>query len=167
MVKVNDSPRQNPAYGNLNFLGFVPKYILSMKNMMLLLLLLPFILLAQAQEPLTSEPVPQRQEFDIRCVDSLDYGQSLVYSRRNGVPLAYILSEIHTQSTTGNLRQYSSEIISYMIDVVLIVYNEPEVDTADGAFASLRKIETMCLKFIEPEEEPEVDNRLASESIST
>ena len=115
--------------------------------MMLLLLLLPFILLAQAQEPLTSEPVPQRQEFDIRCVEVLDYGQSLVYSRRKGVSLAYILNSIHSQSTTGNLRQYSSEIISYMIDVVLIVYNEPEVDTAEGAFNVLREIETICLKF--------------------
>ncbi len=117
------------------------------KNMMLLLLLLPFILLAQAQEPLTTEPVPQRQEFDIRCVEALDYGQSLIHSRRSGVSLAYILNSIYSQSTTGNLRQYSSDIISYMIDVVLIVYNEPEVETAKGAFSALRKVETMCLKF--------------------
>jgi len=113
--------------------------------MMLLLLLLPFILLAQAQEPMTSEPVPQRQEFDTRCVEELDYGQILVLSRRNGVTLAYILNDIHNQSMNGYLREYSPEVISHMVDVVLIVYNEPEVDSADGAFSSLRKIETKCL----------------------
>ncbi len=129
--------------------------------MMLLLLLLPFILLAQAQEPSTSEPVPQLQTFDTRCVNELDYGQNLISSRRVGISLAYILSSIHKESTTGNLSEYSSEIISYLIDVVLIVYNEPEVDTADGAFASLRKIETMCLKFIKDHQEEVVDERLA------
>jgi len=117
--------------------------------MTLLLLLLPFILLAQAQGPLPTEPVPQTQEFDLRCIDELNYGQSLVYSRRNGVTLVYILNDIHNQSTSGPLRKYSPEVISYMIDVVLIVYNEPEVDSADGAFASLRKIETKCLNRIE------------------
>jgi len=137
--------------------------------MTLLLLLLPFILLAQAQEPLPTEQVPQTQEFNLRCIDELNYGQSLVYSRRNGVPLTYILNDIHKQSTAGNLRQYPPEIISYMIDVVLIVYNEPEVDSANGAFASLRKIETMCLKFMEDRanKKEKADERSASETLST
>jgi len=135
-------------------------------KMMLLLLLLPFILLAQAQGPLPTEPVPQTQQFDIRCVDELNYGQSLVHSRREGVTLAYILNDLHNESTNGYLRKYSPEVISYMVDVVLIVYNEPEVDSADGAFASLRKIETKCLNRIEDYEETEnKDER--SEAIST
>ena len=133
-------------------------------KMMLLLLLLPFILLAQAQEPsLPTEPVPQTQQFDVQCIDELNYGQSLVYSRRNGVTLAYILNDIHNQSMSGYLRKYSPEVISYMVDVVLIVYNEPEVDSADGAFASLRKIETKCLNRIKENE----DAQSSSDSIST
>jgi len=113
-----------------------------MKTLLLLaLLFFPMLLFAQD----TTEPETFTAEFDNRCTADLVFGAYLISARLTSTTLDVVMLDIQQQAKYGSLRNYSPEIISYMIDVVLVVYNTEDVSTAQGSYEAMRAVESLCI----------------------
>lgn len=118
-----------------------------MKTLLLLaLLILPSLLFAQ-DEPVATEPTETfSASFDAKCYDELTYAISLIRVRIEGMTLDLVITDMEVQRNYGSLQKYSPELISYMIDIVLIVYNAEDVTTAASSFDALKSVEALCLR---------------------
>lgn len=124
-----------------------------MKSLILALLLIPSLLLAHE---VPGEP-PEAfitEAFEIECESELRYATFLAAGRQKGITLDQLLAHLQWQSEVGNLRDYSDEVISYMIDIVLIVYNAEDLNSADGAISTMREVEKYCMDYVQEAPKP-------------
>jgi len=85
------------------------------------------------------------REFDVRCVTELTYGSNIIRIRIHGVPLNTVMSDMFYQRQFGTLKEFPPVVVDYLINIILIVYDQKEVYTVEGAFSSLQKVESLCL----------------------
>lgn len=161
---MNDSPRQDPAYTKSILFDPLILNNFRMKSLILTLLLIPSLLLAQ-ETPSEPKEAVIVETFDLRCKNELLYGVQLVEGRKRGLDVYTILEALQYQRRSGNLQKYPEEVISYTIDIILIVYNTEDVTSIEGSIGLMREIEKHCVEFKSQESSPPEKEK--SESIST
>lgn len=100
---------------------------------------------------ITSLALPESvtREFDSRCTTELTYGSNIILVRVRGVTLDTIMNEMFFQRLHGTLKKYPPATVDYLINIIIIVYEQHEVYTSKGAFDALHDIESMCLSRLE------------------
>lgn len=123
-----------------------------MKILILALLLIPTILYSQEQG---TEPPPAEdknvEEFDLRCYSPLRWSASLISAKKNGTTHEEVVMRMYKDWHGGSLKNYQPETISYMLEIVAVVFETETIETNEEYFDVLRTVETLCISYIETE----------------